>query len=128
MPKNTILIFKMKNVIRNFPKLLFKFFLIYGIILEKEKDKMSIYCKIFLVFLLAMSIITFILYGIDKRKAIKNKWRIKEITLLGFSLFGGAIGGIIGMTVFHHKTKHWYFWAVNIIGIILHALLIYFIY
>lgn len=68
--------------------------------------------------ILVMSIIAFILYFADKKKAQKNKWRIKEATLLGFGFFGGAIGSLLGMKTFRHKTKHWYFWVVNIIGLI----------
>lgn len=68
--------------------------------------------------ILVMSIIAFILYFADKKKAQKNKWRIKEATLLGFGFFGGAIGALLGMKTFRHKTKHWYFWVVNIIGLI----------
>ena len=78
----------------------------------------------YLAFILVMSLITLILYIADKAKAKKNKWRIKEATLLGFSFFGGALGGLIGMKVFRHKTKHWYFWAVNILGLILHISLL----
>ena len=65
-----------------------------------------------------ISVISFVLYFADKKKAQKNKWRIKEATLLGFGFFGGAIGALLGMKIFRHKTKHWYFWAVNIIGLI----------
>lgn len=65
-----------------------------------------------------ISIIAFVLYFADKKKAQKNKWRIKEATLLGFGFFGGAIGALLGMKIFRHKTKHWYFWTVNIIGLI----------
>ena len=47
-----------------------------------------------------------------------------------FSFFGGAVGGVLGMLVFRHKTRHWYFWAVNLFGIAwqaaLAALLLYF--
>ena len=65
-----------------------------------------------------ISLIAFVLYFADKKKAQKNKWRIKEATLLGFGFFGGAIGALLAMKVFRHKTKHWYFWAVNILGLI----------
>lgn len=65
-----------------------------------------------------ISIIAFVLYFADKKKAQKNKWRIKEATLLGFGFFGGAIGALIAMKIFRHKTKHWYFWIVNILGLI----------
>lgn len=65
-----------------------------------------------------ISLIAFVLYFADKKKAQKNKWRIKEATLLGFGFFGGAVGALLAMKIFRHKTKHWYFWAVNIIGLI----------
>ena len=55
-----------------------------------------------------LSIITFILFGLDKRRAIKHRWRIRESTLLIASLFGG-IGGVLGMLFFHHKTRKWKF-------------------
>lgn len=80
--------------------------------------------KYFLAFILLMSIIDFILYGSDKRKAKKGKWRTPEAVLLGFGVFGGALGGLIGMKVFRHKTKHWYFWAVNIAALIAHIALV----
>jgi uncharacterized membrane protein YsdA (DUF1294 family) len=58
-----------------------------------------------IIFLLCLlSVITFVLFGTDKRKALKHKWRISERTLLFFSVFGG-IGGLLGMFVFHHKTR-----------------------
>ncbi len=72
---------------------------------------------IYPIFLAVMSIIAFILYGADKRKAIKKAWRTPEAVLLGFGFFGGAAGALLGMRAFRHKTKHWYFWFVNIAGI-----------
>ncbi len=81
----------------------------------------------YLIFLAIMSIIAFALYGIDKRKAIKHAWRIKEVVLLGFGFFGGAVGALLGMKMFHHKTKHRYFWVINIFGLALQiAVLIFF--
>lgn len=71
---------------------------------------------LYLAFLLIMNIIAFALYGSDKAKAKKNKWRIKESTLLSVGFFGGAFGAIAGMKHFRHKTKHNYFWVVNYIG------------
>lgn len=72
----------------------------------------------YLIFLAVMSLIAFILYGADKRKAQKKAWRTPESVLLGFGFFGGAIGAIAGMNTFRHKTKHWYFWVVNVAGLI----------
>lgn len=58
---------------------------------------------------LVMSVIGFCLMGIDKFKAIRGKRRIRESTLFIFAIFGGGIGATLGMYVFRHKTKHWYF-------------------
>lgn len=57
-----------------------------------------------LVWIVLMSIISFVVYGIDKQCAIKEKWRIKESTLILLGFIGGGIGSFIGMKVFHHKT------------------------
>lgn len=59
-----------------------------------------------LYYLITINAITFITYGIDKLKAMKNKWRIPEFTLLFLAVNGGSIGAIFGMQVWHHKTMH----------------------
>ena len=59
-----------------------------------------------LIYFLLINLLLFILMGIDKRKAVTNKWRIKEKTLFILCLLGGSIGGIIGIYTFRHKTKH----------------------
>lgn len=55
-------------------------------------------------YLIAMSIMTFAAFGVDKLHAIKGKARIRNATLLGLSLVGGAVGGFLAMHLFHHKT------------------------
>ena len=65
-----------------------------------------------------LSVITFFMYGIDKFKAQRGKWRISEKALLVSSFIGGAVGGFLAMQLFRHKTKHWYFNVVNILGIV----------
>ena len=85
--------------------------------------------KYAIVFYLVMSLLAFILYARDKKKAKKKRWRTPESVLLGVGFFGGAIGALLGMKCFRHKTKHWYFWAVNILGLILHVtLFVYFFF
>ncbi len=59
--------------------------------------------------LLLVNLVAFAAYGIDKRKAQKDRWRIPESALLLLAFLGGAIGALLGMRVFHHKTKHWKF-------------------
>lgn len=61
------------------------------------------------VYLLGINLVSFFLMGIDKSKARRRKWRIPEKTLFAFALLGGSIGAILGMRIFHHKTRHWYF-------------------
>ena len=69
--------------------------------------------------LFTVSFITFFLYMADKQKAKRHAWRIKESTLLFFGLFGGAAGALLGMLAFRHKTRHWYFWLINILALAL---------
>ena len=65
--------------------------------------------KVLLIYLLAVNLLAFALYGIDKRKARKNARRISEKALFLIPLLGGSLGAWAGMRIFHHKTKHWYF-------------------
>ena len=62
--------------------------------------------NILLIAWLAMNVFTFSLYGADKRKAKRGAWRIPEKTLLRCTWLLGGVGALIGMRVFHHKTKH----------------------
>lgn len=62
--------------------------------------------KIILFYLLAVNLLTFISYGIDKWKARHNRWRIPEATLLLLAALGGSIGALLAMKVFRHKTQH----------------------
>ncbi len=77
------------------------------------------------IYLLAVNLAAFLLMGIDKRRARKDQWRVKEKTLFLPVLLGGSLGGILGMRVFHHKTRHWYFRfgfpAIGILELILAA-------
>ena len=61
---------------------------------------------IVLLYFAVVNIIAFFMYGIDKRKAKRTKWRIPEATLLGVAVIGGSIGAWLGMKVWHHKTMH----------------------
>ena len=61
-------------------------------------------CLLFV--LVSWNIVTFTLYGIDKYKAKKNKWRISERSLIVCAFLMGGLGAFLGMSVFRHKTKH----------------------
>ena len=73
-----------------------------------------------------INIAAFALFGADKRKARRNAWRISEKALFLSAVLGGSLGALIGMRLFHHKTKHWYFvigipaiFVLQIIGCVL---------
>lgn len=79
-----------------------------------------------LYYLTAINLITFIVYGADKYKAKKGKWRIPEATLLLMAVIGGSIGAWIGMKVWHHKTMHKKFkYGIPIILVLQCILIIY---
>ena len=61
---------------------------------------------IVLIYLAVINVVTFFMYGIDKWKAKKSKWRVPEATLLMMAILGGSIGAWLGMKVWHHKTLH----------------------
>ena len=66
----------------------------------------QIILHITLIYLAVINVVTFFMYGVDKWKAMKSKWRIKEGTLLGLAILGGSVGAWLGMKVWHHKTLH----------------------
>ena len=82
--------------------------------------------NIILGYLLAINIATFFLYGIDKYKAKKGRWRISEATLLLIAVVGGSIGAWAGMRLWHHKTMHKKFkYGIPVIIILQVALAVY---
>lgn len=62
--------------------------------------------KILIIYLIAINVVTFFVYGIDKLKAKRSRWRISEAALLLLAALGGSIGAWLGMKVWHHKTMH----------------------
>ena len=65
--------------------------------------------KWIIIYMIAMNLLGFALMGIDKRNAVRHKWRIPEKTFFIVSLLSGSLGTWAGMQVFRHKTRHWYF-------------------
>jgi len=65
--------------------------------------------QILLIYFLIINVVGFFLMGIDKMRAKKQVWRIPEKTLFLIAVLGGSVGTNVGMYVFRHKTKHWYF-------------------
>lgn len=81
------------------------------------------------MYLVVQNIIGFGIMGLDKWKAKKHAFRIPESTLFIIAIIGGSLGSIIGMHLFHHKTRHWYFLygmpAILIIQIMFGLFLVY---
>lgn len=61
------------------------------------------------VYLLLINAVTFLVYGVDKWSARRDGRRVPERTLFVLPLVGGTVGAFLGMRVFRHKTRHWYF-------------------
>lgn len=78
-----------------------------------------------------MTVLGFVVMGIDKAKAKEGKWRIKEAALFAFAILFGGVGTMLGMYVFRHKTKHWYFVVffpiLALVDIALYAVGMYFL-
>lgn len=81
---------------------------------------------IYASYLVIFSLITFFVFGKDKKMAVKGNGpvRIKEKTLLGLVCFGGAIGGFLGRIIFHHKTNKIYFSISIYFSLLLQVLLL----
>ena len=80
--------------------------------------------KALLLLYACASALAFLLFGIDKLRAKRRAWRIRESVLLGITMLGGSAGALLGMSLFRHKTRHWYFWAVVLLSLALHAWLL----
>lgn len=70
--------------------------------------------RIVLIYFFVMNVVAWAAYGIDKYKAVHHMWRIPEATLFTLAILGGPIGALLGMNMFHHKTKKMKFWVINV--------------
>ena len=73
--------------------------------------------KAFVAVLIVGSLISFVLYGADKSKAKRHAWRIPEKVLLLWGFLCGSVGALAAMQLFRHKTRHSYFYLVNLLGL-----------
>ncbi len=78
-------------------------------------------------YILALNVISFIIVGYDKRRTVKDKWRIPEKRFFTFAFLGGALGVYLGMKHFRHKTLHKHFVYLIPLIIILNIVLFYFV-
>ena len=81
-----------------------------------------------LYFYVALSVIALLAYAIDKHRARKHRNRISEAFLLIVGLLGGSFGALLAMRVFRHKTRHWYFWGLNILGMLAQSGLLFWLW
>ena len=83
---------------------------------------------ILITYLLIINALSFLFMLMDKRKAVKKAWRIPEATLLGIAAMGGSLGAVLGMRIFRHKTRHLKFAVGLPILLVIHILLLLFLY
>lgn len=79
----------------------------------------TIITTVYICYLVIMSLVSFFLFGSDKKKAEKGATRTKEKTLLMSTVYGGAIGAFTGRIIFHHKTDKKYFSITIILSLLL---------
>ena len=79
----------------------------------------------YLILLAVGSVVAFVMYGIDKLKAKHGAWRISEKALLLCGFLCGAVGALAAMQLFRHKTKHYYFYLVNLLGLVWQIAVLY---
>ena len=77
--------------------------------MEQEIINQIFTIKNIVIYFIIINIVTFLVMWYDKHEAKVGHWRISEKALFLFTIFGGSLGGIIGMYTFRHKTKKWYF-------------------
>lgn len=82
--------------------------------------------SVFAIYLIGINILTFLIYGADKWKAKRDKWRIPEDTLIWLAIVGGSVGALLGMYLFRHKTKHRKFQIGIPVILLIQAGLLYF--
>lgn len=82
---------------------------------------------ILILWLILINLVLFIMMGVDKWKARRHRWRIPEKALLGAAVIGGSAGGILGMLIFHHKTKHPKFYIGYPVILVVQLLLAWFL-
>lgn len=84
--------------------------------------------KYVLIYLIVINLMSFIMFYADKKRAKKDKWRIKESTLHMFSFLGGTIGSIGAMVLFHHKTKKTMFRIITAAALVFNCFVIYILF
>ena len=77
-----------------------------------------------LTFYAFLTVLTFVIWGIDKYRATEHQWRVPERVLITLTFIGGAFGALAGMTLLRHKTRKTYFWLLVGLACVIHAAII----
>ena len=83
---------------------------------------------ILITYIFIINEVSFLFMLIDKRKAVRHAWRIPEATLLGIAAIGGSLGALLAMRLFRHKTKHPRFFLGLPILLVLHGIILIYLY
>ena len=84
--------------------------------------------KLLTIYLCIINVVSLIFMLVDKQKAVNHRWRIPEKTLLTLCAIGGSLGGLLGMQLFRHKTRHPAFSIGIPVMLVIHIVLIYLVY
>ena len=79
------------------------------------------------IYIVIINVVTLFIYGLDKSKAKAGQWRIPEAQLIFLAVIGGSVGALVGMKVFHHKTRKSKF-KIGVPAILIIQLIIYFLF
>lgn len=79
------------------------------------------------LYVAAVNVVTFFIYGLDKSKAKAGRWRIPEVNLIFLAVLGGSVGALAGMRFFHHKTRKPKFYIGIPAILLIQIILIYFL-
>jgi len=97
------------------------------VILYEEEINMNV-VLIIAIYFICINVLGLMVMGIDKYKAKKKTFRIPEATLFTVAVFGGSLGTTLGMFLFHHKTRHWYFLYGMPLILLIQAAIFYLLY
>ncbi len=81
-----------------------------------------------LIYYLIINLVTLLIWGVDKSRAIRQQWRIPEKWLFFLAFIGGAFGSLAGMLLFRHKIRKTRFWLFVTLFLVMHSLLFVYVY
>ncbi|MCF0113855.1 MAG: DUF1294 domain-containing protein [Erysipelotrichaceae bacterium] len=84
--------------------------------------------QIIFIYYVSINILTYLIYFLDKYKAVKQYYRTPERTLIILAFLGGALGAYLSMHIHHHKTLKWKFRILVPIAILLHLVILIYLF